>query len=416
MAKRLTALTVKSAKLKAGRYGDGGGLYLVVRESGSRSWVFRWRERGTGKQRDLGLGSAGLNGVSLEDARERAGELRAGLRRGVDPKEQRKEADRATVDDTFGGFGDALLEAIKPGFKGRNQHNDWKRDLEGHCVPMRRKRCKDIVTDDVLGVLKPLWLTKARTARELRGRIERVLDAAKAKGLRTGENPARWRGHLKELLPKQPKTKRHHAAAPYEEVPSIVKKLRTKHTTADTDVNLAGEFVILTAVRTGEARFMTIREVDLRERLWTIPKERMKAERDHEVPLSGRAVAILRACMPKDAKPGAYVFSGQWRKDGSKPLGMNAILHTLQDIYPNMTTHGCRSSFRDWVGDETSFPREVAEAALAHKVGDEVEQAYRRKTALEKRRKLMEAWSAYVGGGMSSIVSLPAGEQRVQAG
>ena len=162
--------------------------------------------------------------------------------------------------------------------------NGWKRDLTVHCAPLRPKRCKDITPADVLAVLSPLWLTKARTARELRGRIERVLDAAKAKGLRSGENPARWKGNLKELLPKQRKTKRHHPAAPYEDVPGIVKKLRAKHQGADTDVNQAGEFVILTAVRTGEGRFMKVREIDWEQRLWTVPKERMKTAKDHRVP------------------------------------------------------------------------------------------------------------------------------------
>ncbi len=401
--KRLTALFVRSAKLKPGYYSDGGGgLYLSVRGSGSRSWMFRYRVRGTGKQRDLGLGSAGEGGVSLEDARERAGELRAGLRRGMDPAAQRKEAERATVDDTFGIFADALLEDIKPGFKGRNMHNDWKRDLDEHCLRLRPKRCKDITTADVSEVLRPVWLSKARTARELRGRIERVLDAAEAKGLRSGKNPAVWKGNLKELLPKQSKIKRHHTAAPYEDVPGIVKKLQAKHATADTDVNLAAEFVILTAVRTGEARFMKVSEIDLEECLWTVPAARMKTPKDHVVPLCARVLAILEQVIAKDAKPDDWVFSGL--KPG-QPLGMNAVLHTLKAVYPGITTHGCRSSFRDWAGDETSFPREIAEMALAHAVGDEVELAYRRGTALEKRRQLMESWGAYMEGA-SNVVAL----------
>lgn len=389
---KLTALFVKSKRLAAGYYGDGAGLYLSVRESGSRSWMFRYRERGTRKQRDLGLGSAGQDGVSLEDARERAGELRAGLRKGIDPLAQRK-ADRGTGDDTFGVFADALLESIKSGFKHPKSEADWKRDLMKRCKALRPKRCRDLTTDDVLGVLKPWWTTKPRTARETRGRIERVLDAAKAKGLRSGENPARWKGHLRELLPRIRQTKRHHPAAPYKDVPSIVKRLRTKHAVADTDVNLAGEFVILTAVRTGEARFMKVSEVDWEAQLWAIPAERMKLPRNHEVPLCTRAVAILKAVIPKDASPDDFVFRGL--KPG-QPLGMNAILHALKAVYPGMTTHGCRSSFRDWAGDETGFPRDIAEMALAHAVGDEVEQAYRRATALAKRRQLMTAWGMYI--------------------
>ena len=361
--------------------------------------MFRYRERGTGKQRDLGLGSAGPDGVSLEDAREGAGGLRAGLRKGIDPLAQKK-ADRGTGDDTFGAFGDTLLELIKSGFKNPKSESDWKRDLVKRCKALRPKRCRDITTDDVLGVLKPWWTTKPRTARETRGRIERILDAAKAKGLRSGDNPARWKGHLKELLPAPKRTKRHHAAAPYKDVPGIVKKLRTKHAVADTDVNLAGEFVILTAVRTGEARFARVSEIDLEARLWTIPAARMKLSRDHEVPLCARAIAILKAVIRKEASPDDFVFRGL--KPG-QPLGMNAILHTLKSIYPDMTTHGCRSSFRDWAGDETSFPRDIAEMALAHAVGNEVEQAYRRATALEKRRQLMKAW-----GAQSNVVALRA--------
>jgi integrase len=321
--------------------------------------------------------------------------LRAGLRRGVDPAAQKKEAERANQDDTFGAFADALLAAITPGFKHKSSKADWKRDLEVRCATIRAKRCKDITTDDVLGVLKPWWMDKPRTARELRGRIERILYAAEAKGLRSGKNPAQWKGHLKELLPKVKKAKRHHPAAPYAEVPGIVKMLQAKHTAADTDVNLAGEFVILTAVRTGEGRLMRVAEIDFKARQWTIPAARMKRPEDHVVPLCDRAIVILKAVIPKDAKPDDWVFAGL--KEG-KPLGENALLHALKAVYPDMTTHGCRSSFRDWAGDETSFPRDIAEMALAHAVGDEVEQAYRRATALEKRRQLMTAWGAYVEG------------------
>jgi integrase len=209
-----------------------------------------------------------------------------------------------------------------------------------------------------------------------------------------------WRT-VKPLLPKSKRSKCHHKAAPYRDVPGIVRALQIKHEAADTDVNLAAEFIILTAVRTSEARFMRVREVDLTERLWTIPAERMKMEdgpngKPFDVPLCGRALAILKIVTPKDVAPDAYVFAGQWSKDRTKPLGMNAVLHALKSVYGAMTTHGCRSSFRDWAGDETRFEREIAEMALAHKVGDETERAYRRGNALKKRRYLMDAWGAYV--------------------
>ena len=302
---------------------------------------------------------------------------------------------------TFGEFADAYLKSITPGFKNKTSERDWKRDLEVRCGALRSKAFPDINTEDVLGVLIPIWTTIPRTARETRGRIERVFDAERAKGLYANKNPARWKGHLRELLPRLKRLKRHHPAAPYADIPGVVQKLRDKHAAADTDVNLAAEFVILTAVRTSEARFMRVCEVNLGGRLWTIPHERMKTPKDHEVPLCDRALAILRAVIPKDAEPVDFVFRGL---NNSKPLGMNAVLAALKAVYPGITTHGCRSSFRDWAGDKTGFPREVAEMALAHAVGDEVELAYRRGTALEKRRKLMEAWGAYVGR-VTNVVS-----------
>ncbi|PSO19146.1 site-specific integrase [Bradyrhizobium sp. MOS003] len=412
MARRqLHKLSVKEVRAAGpGRHSDGGGLYLQVGDGGARSWLFLYKERGSGKRRELGLGSAAeKGGVPLADARKGAEGLRSTIAEGKDPASQRKA--EALAGTTFGDFADAFLESIKAGFKGKNSHADWKRDLEVRCATIRPKTLQDITTPDVLAIIGPLWLTINRTARETRSRVERVLDAADSKGYRTGRNPAEWKA-LKPLLPKAPKSKRHHKAAPYKDVPGIVAALRTKHSGADTAVNRAAEFIILTAVRTGEARFMRAREINFKEALWTIPAERMKTEdhpegRPHEVPLSARAIAILRAVMPKGLDPDAYVFAGQWSKDHAKPLGMNAVLHALQKVYPEMTTHGCRSSFRDWAGDETSFPREVAEMALAHKVGDDVEQAYRRGTALKKRRELMEAWGRYVEG-ESNVVALRA--------
>ncbi|AMA55719.1 tyrosine-type recombinase/integrase [Bradyrhizobium sp. CCGE-LA001] len=414
MARQLHKLSARAVETitKQGYHSDGGGLYLLVGTEGRRSWAFIYRQRGTGRRRELGLGTAkskDRDGLTLADARLKAEESRAAIRGGKDPDANRKAA--ALAGTTFGEFADAFLESIKAGFKGRLTHADWKRDLEARAAKLRPKTLQDITTADVLEVISPIWLTINRTARETRSRIERVLEAADSKGLRTGRNPAAWKA-LKPLLPRPKKSKRHHKAAPYADVPGIVQVLRTKHGGADTAVNLAAEYIILTAVRTGEARFMRKREVNFKDALWTIPAERMKTEdhpegRPHEVPLCARAVGILRAAMPKDLDPSAYVFAGQWSHDHSKPLGMNAVLHALQKIYPAMTTHGCRSSFRDWCGDETHVPREIAEMALAHKVGDEVEQAYRRGTALKKRRELMEAWGRYVEG-ESSVVKLAA--------
>lgn len=401
--RQLHKLSARKAETitRLGRHSDGGGLYLAVEtgEHARRAWIFMYRERGTGRRKELGLGSARgpkRPGLTLAEARTKAADARKMLAQGRDPKQERI-VERGSA-ETFGAFADAYLKSILLGFKGRTAEADWKRDLEVRCKPIRPKRLGDITTNDVLAILSPLWMTINRTARETRSRIERVLDAAESKGLRSGKNPAMWKT-LKPLLPKAKRSKRHHKAAPYNDVPGIVRALQAKHEAADTAVNHAAEFIILTAVRTGEARLMRVHEVDLTAKLWAIPPERMKTEvRDgkaFEVPLCDRAIAILKAAIPKGAPSDAYVFPGQWSVDHKKPLGQNAVLHALKAIYPAMTTHGCRSSFRDWAGDETHFERDIAEMALAHKVGDEVEQAYRRGTALKKRRQLMEAWAQY---------------------
>jgi integrase len=423
MAKRqLHKLSVREAETigEPGRHSDGGGLYLVI-EAGAhsrRQWIFLYRVRGTSKRKEFGLGPAkgkGKDGLSLADARLRAADARKKLTEGKDPTAERRAEKMAGI--TFGEFADALLQSIKPGFKGKKTYADWKRDFEVRCRPIRSKPLQEINTTDILAILSPMWLTINRTARETRSRIERVFIAARAKGLRFGENPAIWRGNLKELLPKAKRSKRHHQAAPYKDVPRIVEALQKKHKSADSNVNLAAEFIILTAVRTGEARFMRAREVDFVERLWIVPAERMKTEDSpdglcFEVPLSDRAFSILKAVIPKSASPDAYVFAGQWSKNAKKPLGMNAVLHALKAVYPAMTTHGCRSSFRDWAGDETAYERDVAEMALAHKVGDEVEQAYRRGSALKKRRQLMDAWAHYIGGA-SNVVTFASREPQL---
>lgn len=416
MAKRqLHKLSAREAETIAepGRHSDGGGLYLAIEEGthARRQWVFLYRSRATGKRREIGLGPAkgkGRDGIPLADARLKAAEARKQLAEGKEPGPERRS--KIVAASNFGEFADAFLLSIKAGFKGKNTHADWTRDLKVRCKPIRGTELANITVNDVLGILSPLWMTINRTARETRSRIERVLDAAEAKGLRSGMNPAMWKT-LKPLLPKSKRSKRHHRAAPYKDVPGIVQALQANHVAADTAVNLAAEYIILTAVRTGEARLMRVREVNFDERLWRIPAERMKTEdhpegKDFEVPLSDRAIAILKAVIPKEAARDAYVFAGQWSKDHTKPLGMNAVLHALKAVYPAMTTHGCRSSFRDWAGDETRFEREIAEMALAHKVGDETEQAYRRGNALKKRRQLMDAWGRYVASA-SNVIPLP---------
>lgn len=383
---KLTARTVETAK-EPGKYGDGGGLYLVISKDGDslrRRWLlyFNWN----GKRRELGLGSA--REVSLAMARAAAERARQLVRDGVDPIRAKKQ--EPTRIPTFGEVADAYVQTMKPQFRNEKHIAQWSMTLTTYAAPLRGLPASEIKTEDVLAVLKPLWGSKPETASRLRGRIERVLDAAKAKGFRSGENPAAWRGHLSNLLPKRTKLSRgHHAAMAYTEVPHFVAQLRTKSATAAR----ALEFAILTAARSGEVREATWAEFDLTAQTWTVPARRMKAGREHRVPLPSRAIEILQEMALNGTEPGGYVFPGS--RTG-RPLSVMAMDMTLRRMNVDVTVHGFRSSFRDWAGEESHFPREIAEAALAHVVGDQTERAYRRGDALEKRRQLMAAWEEFV--------------------
>lgn len=379
MAGNLTARKVETAK--PGKYSDGGNLYLIVSETGARKWVLRFTWRGRAKE--MGLGSA--SSVPLADAREKAADARRKIGRGLNPIEERK---RDGGIPSFGDMADDVREALSAGFRNEKHKAQWKSTLETYAAPLRRKPVDTITTDDVLAVLKPIWTTKAETASRVRGRIEKVLDAAKAKGFREGENPARWRGHLDHLLPKQSKLARgHHSAMPYENVPAFFADLRKREATAA----LALELCILTAARSGEILGMRWTEVDLEKKVWTVPPHRMKAGREHRVPLSARAITILRQL--RKLGTGDFVFPGQARNKPLSNMAMEMVLRRME--LDDVTVHGFRSSFRDWAGNVSSFPRELIETALAHVIGDKAEQAYRRGDALEKRRKLMDAWASY---------------------
>jgi integrase len=379
MASKLTARKVETAK--PGKYSDGGNLYLIVSRTGARKWVLRFTWRGRAKE--MGLGSAAS--VSLADAREKAASARRKIAQGLNPIEERK---RDGGIPTFGEMADIVLEMVAESSRNEKHKAQWKMTLETYAAPLRGKPVDTITTEDVLSVLKPIWTAKAETASRLRGRIEKVLDAAKAKGFRDGENPARWRGHLDHLLPKRSKLSRgHHAAMPYEEVGKFVAKLRESGSLSAE----ALELCILTAARSAETLGMRWSEVDLDKKLWTIPANRMKAGREHRVPLSPRAVSILRKL--HQSKSGDFVFPGQARGKPLSNMAMEMVLRRMN--LENVTVHGFRSSFRDWAGNESHFPREVVETALAHVIGDKAEQAYRRSDALEKRRRLMEAWASY---------------------
>lgn len=389
MRNKLTARAVASL-YEPGRHSDGGSLYLTIDGAGEamrRRWLFLFPWRG--KRREMGLG--GFPEVSLAEARRFRDEAERLLRDGKDPIASRDAVRKAEAGKpTFGMCADALIDAKASEWRNEKHKAQWKMTLEVYAKPLRALPVDEIDTEAVLSVLQPIWQVKAETASRLRGRIEAVLDAARARGFisKNEANPARWKGHLDKLLPKPNKLARgHHAAMPYESVPAFMSALREREATAA----IALELAILTGGRTKEILQAEWSELDLIKRIWTVPAPRMKGGRVHRVPLSGRASEILQKL--EKAKTSPFVFPGQ--KD-SKPLSLMAMAMVLRRMkVTNATVHGFRSSFRDWAGNETNFPRELAEAAISHVVGDKVEQAYRRGDALEKRAKLMEAWATY---------------------
>jgi integrase len=391
MARQLHTLSARTVATltKPGRHSDGGGLYLNITASGARSWVFMWKV--DGKRREMGLGA--LRDIPLAKARERATEVRQKLADGLDPIAARDNKPQVM---TFGEAADALIESMSSSWRNEKHRAQWKMTLTAYCEPLRAKAVTEIGTEDVLKVLQPLWTTKPETASRLRGRMERVFDFARARGQGAGENPARWRGHLDAVLPKRARlTRGHHKAISFDEVPTFLIALRER----DGIAARALEFAILTAARSGEVFGASWGELDLEARVWTVPAARMKAGRVHRVPLSARAIEILREMEQK--RLSELVFPGT--KPG-RPLSVMALEMVLQRMKADVTVHGFRSAFRDWAGERTHFPREVAEAALAHLVGDAVERAYRRGDALEKRRKLMDAWAGFLELGTNSNV------------
>jgi integrase len=389
--KRLTARTV-ATMTKPGRHADGGNLYLTISKTGagvSRRWTFLYSL--AGKQREAGLGPAAA--VTLAEAREKAARYRSMLAKGIDPLDAKKASqEAAAARKTFGQCADELIKSKRREWRSEVHAAQWRTTIDDYCGPILDKPVDAIDTQAVLGVLQPVWGRIPETASRLRGRIEAVLDYGKANGLRSGENPAAWRGHLALILPKRQKLSRgHHAAMPYGDLPEFISKLR------DTESihALALEFLVLTAGRSGEVLGATWDEIDIDAQVWGIPASRMKAGREHRVPLSARAMAILDRMA--GIRTGDLVFAGQRRR---RPL--SGV--TLAALVPGATIHGFRSSFRDWCGNETSFPREIAEQALAHATGDATERAYRRGDALERRRALMEAWANYCEPGAAGNV------------
>jgi integrase len=379
MAHRINRLTVRTVATltRPGRHPDGGNLYLSISDNGGRRWVFLYRWHG--KQTEIGFGSA--RDVSLARARELAREARAKLVEGTNPKETRKPAEGST----FGDCADQVIAAMRPAWRSDKHAAQWEMTLTNYAAPLRHLPVDKITTEDVLAMLRPLWNSVPPTASRLRGRIERVLDAAKARGLRSGENPARWRGHLDQLLPgRQRLVRRHHAAMSYVNVPDFMTELRAQRTMAAA----ALEFTILTVARSGETLGARWEEFDLERAVWVVPAQRMKGGREHRVPLAGRALEILHELRTDRASD--LVFASQ---DTKPPRELTPVLRQMQ--IAGATVHGFRSAFRDWAAECTNFTNEVCEAALAHAIENRTEAAYRRGDLFEKRRRLMEAWSTY---------------------
>jgi len=391
LSNALTPLTVKNAK--PGRHADGGGLHLLVKESGARSWVYRFMLRG--KSRDVGLGSAvGTDGITLAEARDLAAALRVKVKAGIDPLEERLDAATAAVAAaqaskvagiTFEAVAEAHISAHSDGWRNAKHRQQWSSTLATYVYPvMGALPVADVGTAHVLSVLEPIWKARPETASRVRGRIETILDAAKARGYREGENPARWRGHIAQILPARRRLSRgHHKALPYDALPAFISKMREREATAA----LALEFAILTAARSGEVIGATWAEVDLAKAVWTIPASRMKAGKEHRVPLSPRAVAILEATKPLGSQ---FLFAGNRGK-----LSIMAMTMLLRRMKADVTVHGFRSTFRDWSAECTGYAHEVCEMALAHTIGNKAEAAYRRGDLFEKRRRLMADWATF---------------------
>ena len=380
---------------KKGRYADREGLYLQVANNGTKTWIYRYQLNG--KRRELGLGSIAF--LSLSKARSKRDEYRLKVKGGVDPyleKESNKlnivikEKEEAVRRQTFKKCAETYIDLKEPEWKNVKHAQQWRNTLKTYAYPIiGNLPVADVELQDVLKVIQPMWLEKTETATRVRNRIELVIDYASVMQYRTGENPARWRGNLDKLLPKPSKVKnmKHHSALPYDETASFMISLGAQK-------GLAAKaliFTILTATRTSEALNTTWDEVNLQKKVWVIPSSRMKAGKEHRIPLSSSAVALLNDLKTGQNSP--FIFPGM--KNG-KPLSNMAMTNVLRRMErADLTVHGFRSTFRDWIAERTNFPQRVAETALAHKLKDGAEAAYQRGDLLEKRKELMEAWADY---------------------
>lgn len=387
-AKELGALAVKNITRRGSTFVGGvPGLALVVHASGTRSWILRYKIGGI--RRDMGLGS--FDDVTLASAREAARTARAKIVSGLDPIQQRKAARSALVAEmatalTFSECATKYMEAYESGWRNPKHAQQWRNTLESYANPViGQMLVRDVALPHVMKVLEPIWHQKTETAKRLRGRLESVLDWAITRDLRSGPNPARWKGHLDTLLAQPGKISKakHHKRLPYAEMPAFMAKLRNQ-----TGIGAkALEFTILTAARSGEVRAATWDEFDLKAGIWTVPADRMKAGKEHRVPLSDAALAILSS--QKAVRLNEYVFPSP-RGGILSDMTLSAVLRRME---VEAVPHGFRSTFRDWAAEKTDYPRDAAEMALAHTIADKVEAAYRRGDLFEKRRKMMRDWA-----------------------
>jgi integrase len=402
---KLSAVAVAKAKGPAVLH-DGGGLYLRISPTGARSWVFRFQL--AGKRRDMGLGP--YPDISLAEARGKAVEHRKQRHDGIDPlaaKAAQRQAQRlfAAKGRTFREVAEEFIGRNETSWRNTKHRQQWRNTLATYVYPIIGELpVAAIDTGLVVQALDPIWATKPETASRVRGRIEAVLDAATVRGFRQGPNPAQWKGNLAHILPARARVRKvaHHAALPFADIPEFLTALRSQEGMAAR----ALEFAILTAARTNEVLGTSWDEIDLAAKIWTIPAERMKGGREHRVPLSGAALAVLEDVRPlavqRDGRPApsAPAFPGARR---ALPMSNMTMLMLLRRMWRgDLTVHGFRSTFSDWAAERTAYPREVVEMALAHAVENKVEAAYRRGDLFEKRRKLMEAWACY-GAGLSTL-------------
>jgi integrase len=405
---RLSQAEVNNAP--KGMHADGGGLYLHVNPGrgqpgekdyrpGAKSWIFRYMR--DGRAHEMGLGS--VHTIGLKAARARAGDRRRELLDGIDPLEVRQaKRHKATLEAakaiTFAECAVRYIAAHRAGWKSPKSLDAWQNTLRDYANPVfGTLPVQAIDTALVVKAIEPIWAEKSETAGRVRGRIESILDYATARDWRQGENPARWRGHLDKLLPKKGKVRRveHHPALPFAEIPGFMERLRQENGNAAR----ALEFAILTGARTGEVIGARWVEIDRKAKLWTIPGTRMKGAREHRVPLSAAALAILDRLA--EDREGEFIFAGG---RAGRPLSNMAMLVLLRRMKrADLTVHGFRSTFRDWAAERTSFQNEVIEMALAHAIGDKVEAAYRRGDLFDKRRRLMEAWAGYCASSPAAI-------------